>query len=736
VNGKLVIYDEAVFITLTFTDIDISPSSASSGLKDYTLIYDNNDYEDGDTNNDDQFFDFVLDPDLVLPDTYHAALPGNDFPMGFAFDLKRFTLTVADTAGNKVETLLDSESTENTLDTGLDTILVDDIDPQVEVLFDGSTINDGGYYAYPQEATVIISSLHMQTLIVVYPDRAVATDQAGRALLTAEEFVQGTDGRWYGNYSFATDGDYTIYVLYSDLLEREAISGPHGFTVDRIEPFILVTFDNENSHSFGYYNAPRTATIEVMDENTNPSLFSITVTAVDIAGNDMPAPTPYGWYSSDNTWKGYVYFGNEFTYTLTVGARDFAGNTAAPFEVTEFIIDMTVPVLTIENVMATYAYAGNVAPRVTFSDLNLEVYSSSVDITRANNGNAYYGYNTTNPDDNTKVVTFTDFPHEPEYDDVYIFSAQAVDKAGNVAQASFAFSVNRFGSTYWFNPETVNINGSYINQPQDITIYEINASGLDESRTSVNLSFNGSAKLLERGTDYTLTSEVSRQTLWHQYTYVLPASTLVEDGRYGVTVRSTDNAGSLSENTMSNKNADRTSSAELAFIYDKTAPTASIDGIETGETYFGDTRVFTAYGRDNIAWAQAILYVNGIEVARQVNDSSEPGATFEYTLKASDQSLSIKFEVADRAGNITAVTVADVRVSSRFEDLPEEVTPELLWQLVLIRTMVVAFFVVVVAALLLSVYYNQRKKRRATEEDKIVFSENGRSDSRETRKKK
>jgi hypothetical protein len=398
---------------------------------------------------------------------------------------------------------------------------------------------------------------------------------------------------------------------------------------------------------------------------------------------------------------------------------------------------MTAPVLTIENVSPAQAYAGVIAPKVTFADLNLELYSSSVEITRANSGNLYYNYNTATPDDYTKLVTFTDFPHEPEYDDVYIFTAQAIDRAGNIVQSSFAFSVNRFGSTYWFNPATESLNGTYINAPQNITIYEINASGLDESRISVNLSIDSSTRLLEKGTDYSLSSEINRETMWHQYTYVLPASLLVADGRYNITVRSTDNAGSLSENTMSNKTVDRTSPAELSFVYDKTAPTATIEGAATGSVYIRDTLVITAYARDNIAWDKASLVVNGTEVMLLVNDDNSKSARFDYSLAAAEESLTVSLVVTDKAGNKTTVSVSNIIITASAAEVVTKLTFWEWWEAsATMRILIVSFVVMIASALFFWIYITYRRKKRTAEEGKIVFSDNNQSGSRRPRDKK
>ena len=86
---------------------------------------------------------------------------------------------------------------------------------------------------------------------------------------------------------------------------------------------------------------------------------------------------------------------------------------------------------------------------------------------------------------NGKVFTFKNFAKEKEVDDIYTLAATLTDKAGNTTEKTILFSANRFGSTYALSAATEQLNGSYVQTPQDVVVTETNP---DASRTSASRS--------------------------------------------------------------------------------------------------------------------------------------------------------------------------------------------------------------------------------------------------------
>ena len=709
--ARLSIYEGPVHITFTVTDD--SSGSDSSGITSISLVYHGED--------DDYTISLTQNAD----GTYSAELPGAGLSDNYRFDMARFTLTLSDIAGNSRLLQLDSQSNPAS---DIDTLIVDTLAPEIDISFGGSVPEAGHYFGSAQTAYVTVQSFHMADLIVVDPNRPIAKDTSGRTLLTISDLTQAEDGSWQCVWPCPADGEYSIQIGFTDLLGRTATGASLSFVIDLQAPLILVTFDNENSFSVGYYNAPRTATIQVMDRNTAPELIAVSTSATDAAGNVSSGPGPSGWSMADDTWTATVYFAGEYTYSLSVSASDRAGHSSTEggwdYSSEPFTIDLTAPELIIEGVRDSWAYADEIAPKVTFSDLNLETFYSIAEITRVNDGHPYYSYDTEVVSDSKRIVSYADFPDEPTFDNVYVLEAQATDKAGNKTTATITFSVNRFGSTYMFSPATRSLNGTYTNTPQEIIVYEINVSGLDESKISLNLSVEGSAKLLTRGEGYSLASEVDSTTKWHVYTYVLPKSTFDTDGLYSLTVRSTDAAGSLSENIMPNKDETRTAPASLSFIYDKTAPQGTLEGAITGGVYIQDSLTLTAYVRDNIAWQSASLIVNGKTVAGYENTENSNFIRFDYNLTAAESAYSVQLIVKDKAGNESSVTLNNVKVSASVFLVITQLPFHQWWAASgLMRALIIGAICLLAVTLFLIAFYYNRKRQRAIEEAGIVFTD-------------
>jgi hypothetical protein len=224
------------------------------------------------------------------------------------------------------------------------------------------------------------------------------------------------------------------------------------------------------------------------------------------------------------------------------------------------------------------------------------------------------------------------------------------------------FSVNRFGSTYWFSPETQAIAGTYTNKAQTLVVHEVNVSGIIMPKSSVTLSVNTGSLVLAEGTGFDLASSTYNNTSWHEYTYTLPASVMSEDGHYSLSVRSTDLAGHLSENAMPNKTLDRSSSAELSFVYDTTAPQGEITGVDESGSYTTFNQPIKASVRDNISWKTAVLSVDGKDVAWLDNTDNAPSGSLSYDILPTEQPVDIVLTITDRAGNIATVICNNITI--------------------------------------------------------------------------
>ena len=252
-----------------------------------------------------------------------------------------------------------------------------------------------------------------------------------------------------------------------------------------------------------------------------------------------------------------ITYANDGTYNLNITGRDQAGNEAVAYNGTQFVIDKTAPKITFggrvqrygveqrdgtkenefsgditkdgkmpspgeaenETLQDHHAYNGVVMPTIEFIDQN------GGGQTNYNPSGVHYtitagkhGRDTDLIDKRTiasttggEIYQFEDFGllvqndsddkdarnvYDPEADDVYTIKANMEDKAGNKAEGTVTFSVNRYGSNFLvtaFDGNGKPMEASSVNQNdgQDydlvgeapvIEVHEINVSGSESEK--------------------------------------------------------------------------------------------------------------------------------------------------------------------------------------------------------------------------------------------------------------
>ena len=592
-------------------------------------------------------------------------------------------LRAKDIAGN--ERVIDPLSAHEDTNIPEDTVgvSVDAAAPTIGVSYDNNDVRNGRYFNAKRTATVTIEEANFDLIRENDPKRAIVTVRNGSAATeySAEQFepvhVAGKkDGTvWQLSIPFEEDGDWTLDAALTDPAGREAKPFHDEFTIDMTAPVLLVTFDNDSAANGMYFKAPRTATVEVHERNFDPALASVSPTSG--TGN---APGVSGWTGDGRDgWTSTVHFGQEGRFALTASCTDFAGNAAEVIEVPEFVIDMTAPQVSIGGVEDRTAYAGQVAPNISYSDENFDPVFAMCELKGAKQGDVYMMGVGESEDVTSKHVSYPDFEHVLDRDDIYTLTATVSDLAGNEATDEVTFSVNRFGSNYLFEDATSQMAGRFLSKPQDVVVHEINVSGLDGDASHAEVIRDSRVQQLEAGADYTV-AQNAEATGWSDTVYTFPASLFSEDGYYRVHLTSTDLAGNLSQNTMDAKNAARDASAEVAFAVDSTAPEAEIAGIESGGVYMDPHMKVGVDAHDNMELESAKLTVDGHEVGSWKGDDLAD-AYAESTLEADGVPHDITLTTVDRAGNKTERTYDDVVVAGNWLAYIRN-TPSLLYGLI------------------------------------------------------
>lgn len=567
-------------------------------------------------------------------------------------------VTAYDNAGNRLEKA-GKKDTDINMEC-VDLVSMSDA-PQISKSWDTSAASNGKYYNTNRTLTLTVKAPFFEEYTQHYlKDTALATitrDGAAFQTVTPNDFHKVGDDTWVCPISFTEDGDYVVSdITVQDIIGRSQTIAGDTFTIDKTAPKLNVSWNTEAAQNGKYYNAARTATITVEEHNFDPNLFKIEA-PVSAGNGDEATPAQIGgWTSNGDTHTATVTFPGQGVYTLSVSGEDLASNKSESYTSPEFVIDTIKPKIDIQNVVNRTAYAGEVAPSAAVHDTNLadgttiEVSKISYPLSK-DDPNPYAGaaINTSATD---KSVSYLNPAKTKGNDGVYTLTVQAIDLAGNTESEAVTWSVNRFGSTYVISDNTGKMLDQYLKSSKttDVKVTEINPSGLDDNKTSVELTRDTKNTTLKSGDNYTTDSDTSSG--WSEYNYTVSKSNYDKDGAYRVLFHSEDAAGNSSENTMEGKNAKKTgASAEINFAVDDTAPIASFVDLASNGKYEESSHKAKVSFEDNLKLSKAQIKVNGKTVATFTADQLEKSPIREFTLDGSSSKQDVTVVAWDAAGN-------------------------------------------------------------------------------------
>lgn len=529
---------------------------------------------------------------------------------------------------------------------------IDITDPKIEVRYDNNDVRNDRYFNEDRVATITVTERNFDesnTPIDTQSGVKISNwdHQKGSA-------ANGDDDTWTCKVTYDVDGDYTFDVKTTDLagntmkdnVDYGNSAVPRDFTIDKTTPIINITFDNEDVRNGKYYNAARTATIEVQEHNFSGDGATVTVGA-SIAEGSVATSGITGWSSGNDKNVTTVPFSADGDYTMQVEYTDLAGNVAEIKTVDEFTVDTTAPVIEIGGVEPNSANRGEVAPSITYHDINYDAALTSVSIVGYKNRDGKNLNGSAQENSFGGSFVCTNIEEIPENDDVYLCTGHVEDMAGNSSEAELRFSVNRFGSNYILDDATQDlVDNYYTNEAPQIHITEINVNSLEFQE--ITATMNGEIMNLEEGTDYQVT-ETGDENSWKEYQYTISSKYFQKDGAYNVTVHSRD----LAENENSNRTAQVTEySKPVDFVLDTTAPEIVISGVEQDAQYVEDSRTVTLLAEDNIKLNQLDLYVDGEKADTYDEEAlTQAGGTITYQAGSKSNWQTLRVVTTDKAGN-------------------------------------------------------------------------------------
>lgn len=526
--------------------------------------------------------------------------------------------------------------------------------PTIKVRYDNNDVKNERYFNADRTATIEVTERNFDADHTTIDTQSAAKISSWKR--TAGAAPNGDADIWSCTVTWDTDGDYTFDVDTQDLagntrsgnVDYGDSAAPADFTIDKTIPVITITFDNENVRNGKYYNAFRTATIEILEHNFDGDDAVVTVTA-DIAEGTAAVPGITGWRSSNDRNVTTVPFRADGDYTMQVEYTDLAGNEAEVKKADDFTVDTTAPVIEIGGVEENSANQGEVAPSITYHDINYDASLTAVSIVGYKNKDGKNLNGTAQETAFGGSFVCRNIEEIPENDDVYLCTGHVEDLAGNSSEAELRFSVNRFGSNYILDdPTEALVENYYTNAVPEIHITEINVNTLEFQE--ITATQNGEIVELEEGHDYQV-EEDGDEYSWKEYRYTISSDYFQEDGVYNITVHSRDAA----ENENSNRTARVPEySKPIDFVLDTTNPETVISGVENDAQYVENSRIVTIYAEDNIRLKELQLYLDGeLAASYEEEELAETAGTVTYQAESKNNWQELKVVTEDKAGNRT-----------------------------------------------------------------------------------
>lgn len=567
-----------------------------------------------------------------------------------------FTVDAEKNNSNDVRILLTAEDNAGNVTSMEYSIKIDITKPIIDIEYDKNAADSGTFFRESRRATVTVKERNFDPAAV-----QVSIKNTDGTIPTISKWSK-TDGngnmdntQWEVTIEYTAEGDYTFAIACTDQAGNpnepvhyaDGTVAPTAFTIDKTRPTISVTYDNNSALNGNYYNANRTATVVVTEHNFDASRVNITLRATD-DGADIALPTVSGWTSSGDRHTATIAYRRDGLYTFDIDVTDKAGNTSADFTEQTFYVDTTAPTLEITGVADRSANNGDIIPVVSYSDTNYDDAQVNITLTGAmRKGVALDGSYA--DQHNGKVFTFKNFAKEKEVDDIYTLAATLTDKAGNTTEKTILFSVNRFGSTYALSAATEQLNGSYVQTPQDVVVTETNPDALQNIR--ITLFKNNQTIILQEGTDYRIEVRGGNGQ-WYEYIYTVLAKNFADDGVYRLTFYSEDAAGNIAENTLDTKKQ------EIGFGVDKTKPNMVVTNLESDTTYPLENLTVSLSAGDNLLLQSVVVYLDDYSKAYKTWTAEEVAAIVadqgEFTFDIPGDSTGahqVKIVCTDAAGN-------------------------------------------------------------------------------------
>ncbi len=430
---------------------------------------------------------------------------------------------------------------------------------------------------------------------------------------------------------YKADGDYVVYAYSIDRAGNKGETAELKFVKDSTAPVISLGGPSEGSYS----NSPKDVSIKVNERYFKTN--KVTVSAYR-ERKGQKYNIPFSFKNTGEVSVNSLSCRETGTYHITVNAEDEAGNRAAQKSLS-FTVDTEKPVIEITIPKTENGFSDSVTPSVNIKEDYFESKNITLTKTAGDKSGAPNLPFSDKFDINGGTRTYSDFKKIKENDGVYTLTVAARDKAGNSAQATKTFVVDRFGSIFTIKQKPVKKYQKKLTK--DIVIEEINVSSIKEYKAEIS-----------RDGETTDASNVKMEKK-NSYTniYTIPKENFKKDGVYKVNLVTKDNVGNISESRKAKK-------GEISFSIDNTAPVISYSGIESGEIIKRNSAKLYVSASDTVSDAEVAVNVNG----RSLRIRKDENGT--YVNVPGGVNMDIEMAARDKAGNESTKELNNVTIST------------------------------------------------------------------------
>lgn len=622
--------------------------------------------------------------------------------------------------GNSAYITVNAVDRSGNMSTETQELKIDVTKPEIEITFDNDNAVNGRYYSSDRRAQISIKELNFDASLV-----KVMAKRDGEDFTPSMSEWKSDKNNHYAYIDFSTDGDYTLAVECTDLADNEAErESAEPFTIDKTAPRAAIALENGGAQG-GCFNETQTAVIMVTEHNFDPNDFRIDI---------QPNGAMGAWEHKNDTHVIKVTLSSEGEYTASCDYKDLAGNDILAQDKANMpltlVIDKTSPVIGISGVEDASANAGEVVPHITVVDTNADPAAVAITLTTGKGAVMDIGADvSTAAAEGGFLYILNGLDAKP--DDIYYLTVNAADKAGNLAELTYRFSLNRRGSAYdliGLAALAERYYNSYRNL-EDIKIVEMNVDRVEEF--ALYMSYNADIIYGKSGSrpacenfdklpEAALYSvDVSgNENTGYVYTYTIYRENFALEGTYRLGIYSKDAAGNEVNNLL------KQNGEEIQFVIDNTMPRVVIDGVENDKIYDVESQEVRIAADDNFKLAEAeLLLVNKddevLESWNYYDLVENEGDTALITISEHKEEVSLLYRAVDAAGNEVKTMREEKQAKADFL-----VTTDKLVQLVnkpaqspIGRVIIIALTLIATAAALMLILFNafskNAKKRKS-----------------------